>query len=79
MENKDTVKILSEIRDEMKEMNAQIKWLANKATEAMENDENANRDAMERVEQDNKKSKIELYIFVLSAIALFALYFFDLI
>lgn len=79
MENKDTVKLLSEIRDEMKEMNAQIKWLTNKATEAMENDENANRDAMERVEQDNKKSRIELYIFILISIALFVLYFFDFI
>ncbi|GAL02640.1 hypothetical protein JCM19237_5533 [Photobacterium aphoticum] len=79
MENKDTVKILSEIRDEMKEMNAQIKWLTNKAIKAMEDDENENRDAMERVNQDNKKSKFELYLFILISIALFVLYFFDFI
>ena len=41
MEDKESIKVLSEIRDEMKEMNAQIKWLKSKATETMDSEENS--------------------------------------
>ncbi len=60
MEDKEALKVLSEIRDEMKEMNAQIKWLKNKATEAMENESNLEQSHVKIAELENKKSKKDL-------------------
>jgi hypothetical protein len=68
MEDKESLKVLSEIRDEMKEMNAQIKWLKSKATEAMDNEENSEYSPLKVAELENKKSKKDLQaILVLAA------------
>ena len=60
MEDKESLKVLSEIRDEMKEMNAQIKWLKSKATEAIDSEENSEYSPLKVAELENKKSKKDL-------------------
>ncbi|MBS3798162.1 hypothetical protein [Pseudoalteromonas sp. BDTF-M6] len=68
MENKmndnDSIQILSEIRDEMKEINAQIKWLTAKAGEEMAEDKEREQAMLKIAELEHKKSKKDLLTFV---------------
>ncbi len=68
MNDNESVKILSEIRDEIKTMNSQIKWLTDKANEAMLEDENREKDLLKAAELENNKSKKDLLTVVIMLI-----------
>ncbi|WP_162048033.1 hypothetical protein [Vibrio taketomensis] len=70
MNDNESVKILSEIRDEIKTMNSQIKWLTDKANEAMLEDENREKDLLKAAELENNKSKKDLLTVVIMLIGL---------
>lgn len=70
MNDNESVKILSEIRDEIKTMNSQIKWLTDKANAAMLEDENREKDLLKAAELENNKSKKDLLTVVIMLIGL---------
>ncbi len=60
MENKDANQLLVDIRDEMREMNSQVKWLIDQAKDAMEREEPDHAEQiLVAAEIENKKSKRE--------------------
>ncbi|EOK6316649.1 hypothetical protein ACM8C1_004637 [Vibrio parahaemolyticus] len=56
MDDKESVKVLSEIRDELKEINSHMTFLREQANEAMENEDNK---AVEVAEIENRRAKKE--------------------
>ncbi|OZG72670.1 hypothetical protein BTA51_14165 [Hahella sp. CCB-MM4] len=72
MVDKETLKVLSEIRDEMKEMNAQFKWLIEKASTAMEKEETSGGLQLKEIEFQNKKSRREMILMLLFGAGLLA-------
>ncbi|MFO6425156.1 hypothetical protein [Motilimonas sp. KMU-193] len=77
MEDKEALKLLSEIRDEMREMNEQIKWLKNKATEAIERESRVGQSQTNVAELGNKKSKKDLLTILAIVLGLGALLFLE--
>ncbi|WP_000341070.1 hypothetical protein [Vibrio mimicus] len=56
MDDKESMKVLSEIRDELKEINSHMTFLREQANEAMENEDNK---AVEVTEIENRRAKKE--------------------
>ncbi|MGR2701724.1 hypothetical protein [Vibrio campbellii] len=54
MDDKESMKVLTEIRDELKEINSHMTFLREQANEAMENEENK---AVEVAELENRRVK----------------------
>jgi len=65
MDDRESLKVLSEIRDEIKEINAQVSWLTNKASEAIEKEESSVNETILAAELENKKSKKDLFGIIL--------------
>ncbi|EJC6803519.1 hypothetical protein RGL37_003451 [Vibrio parahaemolyticus] len=57
MDDKESLKILSEIRDELKEINSHIALLKEQTTDAMVNEDNK---ILEAAELESRKSKKEM-------------------
>lgn len=57
MENQDNTKLLTEIRDEIRELNSNIMWLKDIATKAMDDDKEKEIIASKALEVESKKSK----------------------
>lgn len=56
MDDKESMKVLTEIRDELKEINSHMTFLREQANEAMENEDNK---ALEVSELENRRVKKE--------------------
>ncbi|MFH4861235.1 hypothetical protein WMQ30_21985 [Vibrio diabolicus] len=56
MDDKESMKVLTEIRDELKEINSHMAFLREQANEAMENEDNK---AAEVAELENRRAKKE--------------------
>ncbi|EIJ2834767.1 hypothetical protein [Vibrio harveyi] len=56
MDDKESVKVLTEIRDELKEINSHMTFLREQANEAMENEDNK---TVEVAELENRRAKKE--------------------
>ncbi|EGR4675558.1 hypothetical protein C4G56_RS23840 [Vibrio parahaemolyticus] len=56
MDDKESMKVLSEIRDELKEINSHMTFLREQANEAMENEDNK---VVEVAEIENRRAKKE--------------------
>ncbi|EGR1753090.1 TPA: hypothetical protein ACPVX7_004773 [Vibrio parahaemolyticus] len=56
MDDKESMKVLTEIRDELKEINSHMAFLREQANEAMENEDNK---AVEVAELENRRAKKE--------------------
>ncbi|KZY57428.1 hypothetical protein A3740_18530 [Oleiphilus sp. HI0068] len=71
MENKELNQVLGEIRDELKEMNSQFKWLVDQAKDTIENDIGYGDNSVKVAEIENRKSKREITFAVIFIVGLF--------